>query len=92
MNLLKLFKRDKEDGAKAAASKHYLTGREARAIARANATEMRRLERAKRRKVPAAEYTTEMKDGGNILEQNEPHAFFANPKEPRTIEFLSKVL
>ena len=31
-------------------------------------------------------------DGGKILEQNEPHAFFANPKEPRTIEFLSKVL
>ena len=31
-------------------------------------------------------------DGGHILEQNEPHAFFANPKEPRTIEFLSKVL
>ena len=31
-------------------------------------------------------------DGGHILEQNEPHAFFANPKEQRTIEFLSKVL
>nr|WP_253291023.1 amino acid ABC transporter ATP-binding protein [Pseudoflavonifractor sp. MSJ-37] len=31
-------------------------------------------------------------DGGNILEQNEPHEFFAHPKEPRTIEFLSKVL
>ena len=31
-------------------------------------------------------------DGGNILEQNEPHAFFANPKEERTKEFLSKVL
>ena len=31
-------------------------------------------------------------DGGHILEQNEPHAFFAAPKEPRTIEFLSKVL
>ena len=31
-------------------------------------------------------------DGGKIVEQNEPHAFFANPKEPRTIEFLSKVL
>ena len=31
-------------------------------------------------------------DGGHILEQNEPHAFFADPKEPRTIEFLSKVL
>ncbi len=31
-------------------------------------------------------------DGGKILEQNEPQAFFANPREPRTIEFLSKVL
>ena len=31
-------------------------------------------------------------DGGKILEQNEPQAFFAAPKEPRTIEFLSKVL
>jgi ABC-type polar amino acid transport system ATPase subunit len=31
-------------------------------------------------------------DGGHILEQNEPHAFFANPKEERTREFLSKVL
>ncbi len=31
-------------------------------------------------------------DGGHILEQNEPHAFFSAPKEPRTIEFLSKVL
>jgi polar amino acid transport system ATP-binding protein len=31
-------------------------------------------------------------DGGHILEQNEPHAFFANPQEPRTREFLSKVL
>ena len=31
-------------------------------------------------------------DGGHILEQNEPHAFFANPKEERTREFLSQVL
>ena len=31
-------------------------------------------------------------DGGHILEQNEPHAFFANPKEERTKELLSKVL
>ncbi len=31
-------------------------------------------------------------DGGKIVEQDEPHAFFAHPKEPRTIEFLSKVL
>jgi len=31
-------------------------------------------------------------DGGLIVEQNEPKEFFANPKHPRTIEFLSKVL
>ena len=31
-------------------------------------------------------------DGGKIVEQDEPHAFFANPKEQRTIDFLSKVL
>ena len=31
-------------------------------------------------------------DGGHILEQGEPHAFFAAPKEQRTIDFLSKVL
>ena len=29
---------------------------------------------------------------GHILEQNEPHAFFADPREDRTKEFLSKVL
>ena len=31
-------------------------------------------------------------DGGHILEQNAPAEFFAHPQEPRTIEFLSKVL
>ena len=31
-------------------------------------------------------------DGGHILEQNEPHAFFAHPRAERTREFLSKVL
>ena len=31
-------------------------------------------------------------DGGHILEENTPAEFFANPKEQRTIEFLSKVL
>ncbi len=31
-------------------------------------------------------------DEGHILEQDEPRAFFDRPKEPRTIEFLSKVL
>ena len=31
-------------------------------------------------------------DGGKIVEQDEPHAFFAHPREQRTIDFLSKVL
>ena len=31
-------------------------------------------------------------DGGHILEQNTPAEFFAHPQEPRTVEFLSKVL
>ncbi len=31
-------------------------------------------------------------DGGHILEQDEPGAFFAHPKQQRTIDFLSKVL
>ena len=31
-------------------------------------------------------------DGGKILEQNTPQEFFANPRERRTIDFLSKVL
>ncbi len=31
-------------------------------------------------------------DEGKILEQNTPEAFFSNPQEPRTREFLSKVL
>ena len=31
-------------------------------------------------------------DGGKILEQNEPREFFAHPQQPRTIDFLSKVL
>ena len=31
-------------------------------------------------------------DGGNIIEQNEPKEFFANPQNPRLKDFLSKVL
>ncbi len=31
-------------------------------------------------------------DGGKIVEQDEPRAFFARPREQRTIDFLSKVL
>ena len=31
-------------------------------------------------------------DGGNIVEQGTPEEIFDNPKNPRTIDFLSKVL
>ena len=31
-------------------------------------------------------------DGGNIVEHNEPHQFFANPQNARLKDFLSKVL
>lgn len=31
-------------------------------------------------------------DEGRIVEQNTPQEFFANPKNPRLKEFLSKVL
>ena len=31
-------------------------------------------------------------DGGNIVEQNEPHQFFANPQNARLKDFLSTVL
>lgn len=31
-------------------------------------------------------------DGGQVLEQNTPEEFFANPKNPRLCDFLSKVL
>lgn len=31
-------------------------------------------------------------DGGNIVEQNEPHEFFEHPQNPRLKDFLSKVL
>ena len=31
-------------------------------------------------------------DGGNIVEENEPKEFFANPQHPRLKDFLSKVL
>ena len=31
-------------------------------------------------------------DGGRIVEENEPNAFFDSPQNPRLKEFLSKVL
>ena len=67
---------DKKKSAKASAKQHYLTGKEIREIAKANSIEMRRLEKLKNRKLPESEYTTTMKDDGNILEIENLHSYF----------------
>ena len=56
--------------------KNYLSGREIKAIARANAKEMKRLEAYKNRKASEAEFLTTMDDDRNILEIEDLHTFF----------------
>ena len=67
---------DKKKSAKASAKQHSLTGKEIREIAKAKSIEMRRLEKLKNRKLPESEYTTTMKDDGNILEIENLHSYF----------------
>lgn len=77
MSVFDFLKLKKKDGDKKGVSdKHYLTGKEVKEIAKANAKEMRRLEKAKTRKVPESEYLTEMKDDNNILEIENLHSYF----------------
>ena len=54
----------------------YLTGREIKAIAKANAKEMKRLEAYKNRKCEESEFLTTMRDDKNILEIEDLHTFF----------------
>ena len=72
------FKKDSENKTevKASAKKNYMSGKEIREIAKANAKEMRRLEKAKRMPLPESAYTTEMKDPNNILEVENLHSYF----------------
>ena len=56
--------------------RNYLTGREIKAIAKANAREMKRLEAYKNRKCEESEFLTEMKDPANILEIDDLHTSF----------------
>lgn len=84
MNLFKKKQENKEEEQKEGeqkssvriSSKHYLTGKEVRAIAKANAKEMRRLEKEKNRRISPSEYTTEMKEEKNILEVENLHSYF----------------
>ena len=56
--------------------RNYLSGREVKAIARANAREMKRLEAYKNRKAEESEFLTQMRDDSNILEIEDLHTFF----------------
>ena len=76
---LKFFKKKSEDNNASenkTSDKHYLTGKEVREIAKANAKEMRRLEKEKNRKKAESEYTTTMKNDNNILEIEDLHSYF----------------
>ena len=56
--------------------RNYLSGREVKAIAKANAKEMKRLEAYKNRKAKEEEFLTEMRVDSNILEIEDLHTFF----------------
>ncbi len=58
------------------ATRGYLTGKEIKAITKANAVQMKRLEAYKNRKADPSEYTTEMRDEQNILEIEDLHTYF----------------
>lgn len=56
--------------------KHYLSGKEIRQIAKANAKVMKALEKKKYRKAHESEFVTKMKDEKNILEIEDLHTYF----------------
>ena len=58
------------------ADRHYLSGKEIREIAKANAQVMKALEKKKYRKADESEFLTEMKDNKNILEIDNLHTYF----------------
>ena len=57
-------------------SKHYLSAKEIRAIAKANAKEMKRLEAYKKRRATEDEFLSELKNPENILEIDDLHTYF----------------
>ena len=56
--------------------KHYLSSKEIKEIAKANAKVMKALEKKKYRKADESEFVTEMKDKRNILEIEDLHTYF----------------
>ena len=71
-------------------NKNYLTNREIKAIARANAKEIKRLEAYKNRKAEEEEFLSEMKDDANILEIEDLHtSFFTEQGVVRAVNGVS---
>ena len=57
-------------------NKNYLSGKEVKAIAKANAKRIKELEKYKNRKAEEHEFLAEMKNPDNILEIEDLHTFF----------------
>ena len=74
MSILDKFKKKKDS--QKSSSKHYLSGKEVRAVAKSNAKVTRRLEKEKKRRIPESEFTSQMKDDNNILDIENLHSYF----------------
>ena len=61
---------------KPSSDKHYLTSKEIKEIAKANAKVMKELEKKKYRKCDESEFVTSMDDDKNILEIEDLHTYF----------------
>ncbi len=57
-------------------NRHYLTGKEVKAIAKENNKIIRALEKKKKRKAQESEFLSELKDPANILEVEDLHSYF----------------
>ena len=57
-------------------NRNYLSGKEIKAIAKANAKRIKELEKYKNRKAEESEFLSEMKNPDNILEIEDLHTFF----------------
>jgi len=57
-------------------NRNYLSGKEVKAIAKANAKRIKELEKYKNRKAEESEFLSEMKNPDNILEIEDLHTFF----------------
>jgi peptide/nickel transport system ATP-binding protein len=66
----------KDNSVDVSEKKHYLTGKEIRAIAKKNHAVMRRLEKQKHRKAEESEFLSKMHNDNNILEVDDLHSYF----------------